>query len=96
MAEETLTHREIEIFEEQGDERIYAASQWQLMWWRLRKHRLAMVSGLVLILFYGIVVGADFLATSNPRESNAKRGLMKPQPVRWFDGWKIEPACLCH
>nr|WP_256868103.1 ABC transporter permease [Candidatus Entotheonella palauensis] len=91
MAEETLTHREIEIFEEQGDERIYAASQWQLMWWRLRKHRLAMVSGLVLILFYGIVVGADFLATSNPRESNAKRGLMKPQPVRWFDGWKLSP-----
>lgn len=91
MAEETLTRSEIEIFEEQGDERIYAASQWQLMWWRLRKHRLAMVSAVVLGLFYVVVVGADFLATSNPRESNAKRGLMKPQPVRWFDGWKFSP-----
>ncbi|ETW96060.1 MAG: peptide ABC transporter permease [Candidatus Entotheonella factor] len=91
MAEETLVRSEIEVVEVQGDERIYAASQWQLMWWRLRKHRLAMVSALVLIIFYGVVVGADFLATSNPRESNAKRGLMKPQPIRWFDGWKFSP-----
>jgi peptide/nickel transport system permease protein len=91
MAEETLTHHEIEVIEDRGDERIYAASQWQLMWWRLRKHRLAMCSGLVLLLFYAVVVGADFMATSNPRESNAQLGLMKPQPVRWFDGWKFSP-----
>jgi peptide/nickel transport system permease protein len=91
MAEETLTHHEIEVIEDRGDERIYAASQWQLMWWRLRKHRLAMFSGLVLLLFYAVVVGADFLATSNPRESNAQLGLMMPQPVRWFDGWKFSP-----
>jgi peptide/nickel transport system permease protein len=91
MAEETLTHHEIEVIEDRGDERIYAASQWQLMWWRLCKHRLAMCSGLVLLLFYAVVVGADFMATSNPRESNAQLGLMKPQPVRWFDGWKFSP-----
>lgn len=91
MAEETLTQSEMEIAEERGDERIYAASQWQLMWWRLHKHRLAMVSAVVLLVFYTVVVGADFFATANPRESNAKRGLMKPQPVRWFDGWKFSP-----
>ncbi len=91
MAEETLTHSEIDAFEDRADERIYAASQWQLMWWRLRKHRLAMVSGLILIGFYAIVAGAEFMATSNPRESNAKRGLMKLQPIRWFDGWQFRP-----
>jgi len=91
MAEEMLTQYEIGVVEDRGDERIYAASQWQLMWWRLRKHRLAMCSGAVLLLFYAVVVGADFLATSNPRESNAKLGLMKPQPIRWFDGWRFRP-----
>jgi peptide/nickel transport system permease protein len=91
MAEEMLTQYEIGVVEERGDERVYAASQWQLMWWRLRKHRLAMGSGAVLLLFYAVVVGADFLATSNPRESNAKLGLMKPQPIRWFDGWRFRP-----
>lgn len=91
MAEETLIHSDIEVFEARGDERIYAASQWQLMWWRLRKHRLAMVSGLVLLLFYATVIGADFMATADPQESNAQLGLMRPQPVRWFDGWTFSP-----
>ena len=91
MAEETLLQHDLDVEEPPGDERIYAASQWQLMWWRLRKHRLAMFSGLVLIAFYAVVLGADFLATSNPRESNAARGLMKPQPIRWFDGWTFSP-----
>jgi peptide/nickel transport system permease protein len=91
VAEETLTHRELEVFEEPAEARIYAASQWQLMWWRLRKHRLAMGSGVVLILFYAVVIGADFFATSDPQASNANLGLMKPQPVRWFDGWTLSP-----
>ena len=25
-------------------ERVYLASQWQLMWWKFRKHRLAVIS----------------------------------------------------
>ena len=32
-----------------GNQALYAASQWQLMWWRFRKHRLAMISSLLLI-----------------------------------------------
>jgi peptide/nickel transport system permease protein len=73
------------------DERIYAASQWRLMWWRLRKHRLAMVAGGVLILFYLVAISAEFLATSDPLESSARLGLMPPQPIHLFDGWKLKP-----
>ncbi len=91
MPEEVIVRGATTEFEAQADERIYAASQWQLMWWRLRKHRLAMGAGTVLMLFYLAVIGADFLATSDPRESNARRGLMKPQPIRLFDGWKLKP-----
>ena len=29
-------------------ERYYMASQWRMMWWRLRRHKLAVVSGIVL------------------------------------------------
>ena len=28
-----------------ADARIFVASQWQLMWWRFRKHKLALISG---------------------------------------------------
>ena len=39
--------------------RIFVASQWQLMWWRFRKHKVAVASALVVFGFYGIVLGAD-------------------------------------
>jgi peptide/nickel transport system permease protein len=73
------------------EERIYVASQWQLMWWRFRKHRLAMVAGVVVLLFYLVALSADFLATTDPEVSEAQRSLMPPQPVYWFDGWKLRP-----
>ena len=27
-------------------ERFYLASQWQMMWWKLKRHRLAVISGI--------------------------------------------------
>mgnify|MGYP001195475693 FL=1 len=43
-------------------ERYYLATQWQLMWWKLKRHRLAMVSGAVLAFMYFSVVIAELLA----------------------------------
>lgn len=68
-----------------AEERVSVASQWQLMWWRFRKHKLAMVGALVVILFYVGVLFADFLAYADPESSDAQRGLIAPQPIRWFD-----------
>lgn len=96
MAEETLfegTGVRPET-REQRDERVYAASQWQLMWWRLRRHKLAMAAGIVLIIFYLIVIGAEFISTSDPTVSEAQRGLMSPQRIYFFDGWK--PSLYVH
>ncbi|RPH99692.1 MAG: ABC transporter permease, partial [Zetaproteobacteria bacterium] len=42
-----------------AEERISVATQWQLMWWRFKKHRLAMVSTAVVLLFYLVVIFAD-------------------------------------
>lgn len=38
------------------------ASQWRLMWWKFRRHRLAVVAGLVLAAAYLAVIFAEFLA----------------------------------
>jgi peptide/nickel transport system permease protein len=73
------------------EDRIYVASQWQLMWWRFRKHRLAIVAGVVILLFYLAAIGADFLATTDPELSEAQRSLMPPQPIYWFEGWRLSP-----
>ena len=73
------------------EQRIFVASQWQLMWWRFRKHKLAVASGLVVIGFYLVVLGADFLAYADPNASEAQRGLMPPQRIHWFDGGRFAP-----
>ena len=73
------------------EQRIFVASQWQLMWWRFRKHKVAVASGLVVIGFYLAVLGADFLAYADPNTSEAQRSLMPPQRVYWLDGGRFGP-----
>ena len=67
-------------------DRVSVATQWQLVWWRFRKHKLALVSAGVLVVFYIVVLFADFLAYADPLASEAQRGLIAPQPIRLFDG----------
>ena len=74
-----------------AEERISVATQWQLMWWRFKKHRLAMASTVVVLLFYLVVVFADFLAYSDPLASEAQRSLLPPQRIHWFDEGRFSP-----
>ena len=49
-----------------GGEKIYVAPPWKLMWWRFRKHKMAMVGGLVLIVFYFVAIFCEFVAPYDP------------------------------
>ena len=42
-------------------EKYYMASQWRLMWWKLKRHKLAVVSSIVLGLIYFGAIFAEFL-----------------------------------
>lgn len=48
--------------EEVQKEKIYLASQWQLIWWKFKKHKLAMVALFVLAFLYLIAILAQFIA----------------------------------
>jgi len=72
-------------------DRISMATQWQLMWWRFKKHRVAGASGIILLGFYLIVIFAEFFAYANPLESEAQRSLLPPQPIHWFDQGQFSP-----
>jgi peptide/nickel transport system permease protein len=78
------------LLAEEG-ERVYVASQWLLIWWRFRKHKLALLSGIVLIGFYTVVLAADFLSTNPADQTDALLGMAPPQPVYWFDGLSFAP-----
>ena len=74
-----------------AEDRIAVATQWQLMWWRFRKHRLAMGGTVVLVAFYIVCLFADFFAYADPQESEAQRSLMAPQQIHWIDNGSFRP-----
>ncbi len=75
-------------------EKLFVASQWRLMWWRFRRHKLAVLSGLVLILLYLLAAFCEFVAPYTPDARNAAYVQGPPQRVRFFDadgGFHLRP-----
>ncbi len=66
-------------------ERYYTASQWRLMWWRFARHKVAMVSLWILVLFYVSVVIVEFLAPYQKDTRNPRAIYAPPQMVHLFD-----------
>ena len=78
----------------QGEEKIYVASQWQLMWWRFRKHKMAMVGGIILIFFYIVTLFWEFLAPYDPLRYDVKYTFVPPQWPVFYDsaGFHFPPV----
>jgi len=64
------------------DERLYYATQWQLVWWQFRKHKMALVGIVVLIIMYTIAVLPGLFA---PNEANQR-----------FSGYESSPPTPIH
>ena len=78
-----------------AEERFAVASQLQLTWWRFRRHKLALASGIVVILFYLLATFADFFATMDPHDTDARRTYAPPQSIRFFDDdWSLRPHVI--
>ncbi len=85
--EATATGAQDEFLASTAEERISVASNWTLVWWRFRKHKLAVFSGVLLILFYLVVLFPDFFATMNPEATEARLAFIPPQrPVLVHEG----------
>ena len=73
-------------------ERYYMATQWQLMWWKLRRHRLAVISGAVLAFMYFSVVISEILAPYALSTRNTDFIYAPPQGINLFhDGEFVGP-----
>jgi peptide/nickel transport system permease protein len=70
------------------EERAYVASQWKLVWWRFRRHRLALVGAGFVIAFYVVAIFPEFLAIHDPRAASDARFYHPPQRVHFLDGWR--------
>ena len=67
------------------EERIYVAPYWKLMWWRFRKHKMALVSVAILVVFYFIGIFCEFVAPYDPGEYFIKYKLAPPSKVHIRD-----------
>ena len=68
-----------------AEEKVAVATQLQLTWWRFKKHKMALASGVIVGLFYLVALFADFLATAEPHATEAGRSYIPPQAIHWFD-----------
>lgn len=73
-------------------ERFFQASQWQIMWWKFKRHKLAVWSGVILILFYMTVPFAEVIAPYTPSQRDSLHLYAPPQPIHFIhDGAFVGP-----
>ena len=74
-------------------EKYFVASQWRLMWAKLKRHRLALGGSVVIAFFYTIGIFAGFIAPHNRDTYNAKLSFAPPQRIHFFDedGFHLRP-----
>jgi peptide/nickel transport system permease protein len=81
--------------EPQNENKIFVASQWQLMWWKFRQHRLAMVGGIVVLLIYLVALFAEFLAPYGADTYASRYTYAPPQQLHFIEhtpqGIQIRP-----
>jgi peptide/nickel transport system permease protein len=65
--------------------RLDIATHWQLMWWRFRKHRMAMTGAAVLGIFLIISLFAEFIAPYGSRARNTRYLQGPPMGIHLFD-----------
>ena len=68
-----------------AQERFYMASEWRMVWWKLRRHRIAVVSGAILLIMYASILICEVLAPYDLDARNTDFIYAPPQRVRIFD-----------
>lgn len=75
----------------QAEEAIYIAPNWKLVWWRFKRHRLAVASGIIIIVVTLVALMPGFFSTQHPQESVTSEQFVPPQPVRFFHEGRFGP-----
>ena len=92
------------------ESRTVVASQWQLMWWKFRKHRLAMISLVVIVILYIVAIFAGFFASKTSDSANLQTPNYTPpgythqseyvnappMPIYWIDNGVFAPYVYAY
>jgi peptide/nickel transport system permease protein len=76
-----------EIAEQIGvsKEEYFSASQWKLMWWGFRRHKVAMAGLWIIIIVYAMAIFAEFIAPHNPTVYDNQNRNLPPSRIHFVD-----------
>ncbi len=73
-------------------EQFYSASQWQIMWWKFRRHKIALISAVILLAVYASTLVSEIIAPYNLHTRDTHNIYAPPQSVHLFhDGKFVGP-----
>jgi len=85
---ESMIEERVAVVEAIGDQKkeaFYTATQLQLMWWKFRRHRLAIFGTVVLAIFLFIMLFCEFLSPYGTQSRDSGYIFGEPQKVHLFD-----------
>ena len=65
-------------------EKFYRASQWRIMWWKFRRHRIAVAAGAVLLLFYASTLVSELIAPYELNTRDTRHIYAPPQALHFM------------
>lgn len=68
-----------------ASEKLYMETQWQLMWRKFKKHKLAMVGMIILIILYTLGIFSEFFATQDIAKRSTSAISMSPTVIHFID-----------
>jgi len=71
--------------EEKVEERVAVAPPLTLMWWKFRKHKMALISGAILIIMYLGGIFCEFVAPYTPDQTFLRYVLAPPSTIHLLD-----------
>lgn len=81
---------------DEKEAKAFVASQWKLVWWRFRKHRLAVIGAIVTLIIYAIALMAEFMAPFASDRYDPSMTYAPPQPIQLIDNTDGTPRLLLH
>lgn len=72
-----------------AQEKYYFASQKQLMWWKFKRHKLALFSACFLLFCYLVIALAEFIAPYDLAHRHIKFIYAPPQGIHFFEDGKF-------
>ena len=67
------------------EEQVYVAPPWKMMWWKFKRHKLALISGIMIIFLYLIMIFCEFFAPYDPNMYFAQYKLAPPTSIHIRD-----------